>query len=150
MPRPFSPSRPAAVAASVPASPDVPPAVGRPITLVVDHLAPETARGILAIFDRQRGAPLAPGQLLDLHNALDLLPHGSAYALLIGVWSFLPPAAREAWMAEGRAHVHKATAASVAAPPAAPATVVTRERRGRRGRVVLNGRGAFGRERGAR
>lgn len=124
-------------------------AVGRPITLVVDHLAPETVRRIVAIFDRERGAPLTPGQAIDLHSALAILPHGNDYGMLIGVWSLLSVDARDAWMREGRAHVHEATAPRMA-PPVATPPPVTRERRGRRGRVVLNARAAFGRERGTR
>lgn len=124
-----------------------PAAVGTPITLVVDHLTPDTARRILAIFDRQRGTPLSAGQAIDLHSALSILPHGNDYGMLIGVWTLLSSASRDAWMADGRAHIHASTAPmSSAAPPAGAA--VTHERRGRGQRVVL--RGAFGRGKGTR
>jgi hypothetical protein len=124
-------------------------AVGTAITLVVDRLTPEAARRIVALFDRERGAPLAAGQIIDLQSALDVLPHGNDYALLIGVWNYLAADARDAWMAEGRAHIHRATAPANAATVARPgsAAAVTRERRGR---VVLHAPAAFGRARGTR
>jgi hypothetical protein len=122
-------------------------AVGTPVTFVIDHLTPDAARRILALFDRPHGTELEAGQVVDLSLALNRLPHGDAYGQIIGVWTCLQHAAeREAWIRDGAQRILDANAERRAASIPAP---VARGRRGvRRGRVVDAAR-EFGRDRRA-
>jgi hypothetical protein len=122
-------------------------AVGTPVTFVIDHLTPEAARRMMAVFDRPRGAPLSAGQLVDLAEALNRLPHGDTYGRVIGMWTCLHPEAREPWLQDGCRRILAANGELRAPAPMRP--VAHRGRGPRRGRVV-DARRAFGRRRRSR
>lgn len=86
---------------------NTPPPIGQPVLVVVDHLSAADVRRILAVFDRPRGAPMTPGQYLDLTNALKLLPDGPTYVQLISLWGCLKPEHQAGWLEDGRTRLRR-------------------------------------------